>query len=101
MDYNYKIKLLIRFLKKHKAYHKFMRNALSSNGIGYRILYCEGRTLNEHIQHNLKYNNGNNIIDNAFQWDETEEGSDYWYDLWTRWDRIIQHKIRNLKVYEK
>jgi hypothetical protein len=75
-----------------------MRNALSSNGIKYRILYCEGRTLSEHIQHNLIFNNGNNIIDNVFQWDDTEEGSDYWYDLWSKWDKIIQHKIRNIKV---
>jgi hypothetical protein len=97
MDYNYKIKLLIRFLKKHKAYHKFMKNALSLNGFETRKLYCEGKTLNEHIDYELKYNNGENIFNFSFQWDKTEDGDDFWYDIYIKWDNIIRCKIKNIK----
>jgi hypothetical protein len=88
MTHKYKIKLFIRFLKENKAYNKFMRNALSLNGFEYRKRYCEGRTLNEHINYELKYNNGKNIIDCSFQWDKTDEGADFWYDIYLKWEFI-------------
>ena len=71
-----KLKIFIRFLKKHKVYHKFLSNCKSNNQL----------IVNEFIKYELKYRC--QFINNAFIWSETKEGYKFWYNIYKEWEKI-------------
>lgn len=84
-----KLKIFIRFLKKHKAYHKYLSNCFSNNGYYVRMNSMNQMTVNDFIKYELK--NRCLFINKAFVWDETNEGYGFWYTIYNEWE-----KIRNL-----
>ena len=84
-----KLKIFIRFLKKHKVYHKFLSNCFSNNGHYVRMNSRNQMTVNDFIKYESK--NGCLFINKAFIWDDTNEGYGFWYTIYNEWE-----KIRNL-----
>lgn len=84
-----KLRIFIRFLKKHKVYHKFLSNCFSNNGYGVRRNTNNQVTVNDFIKYEL--NNTCLFINKAFVWGETNEGYEFWYTIYNEWE-----KIRNL-----
>lgn len=81
-----KLKIFIRFLKKHKAYHKFLSNCFSNNGYTARMNSRNQMTVNDFIKDELK--NRCLFINKAFVWDETNEGYRFWYTISNEWEKI-------------
>lgn len=84
-----KLKIFIRFLKKHKVYNEFLSNCFSNNGYYVRMNSRNKMTVNDFIEYEL--NNRCLFINKAFVWDETNEGYGFWYTIYNEWE-----KIRNL-----
>lgn len=81
-----KLKIFIRFLKKHKAYHKYLSNCFSNNGYNVRSNVNNQLTVNDFIQHELQ--NRCLFINTAFLWDETNEGYEFWHKIFNEWEKI-------------
>ena len=81
-----RIKIFIRFLKKHKAYNQFFANCFSDNGWRTRNRYPTKNTVTNFL--NNEFNKGSQIITKSFVWDETEEGWEYWLEICNKWDEI-------------
>lgn len=87
------LQLFYRFLKFNNAFNLFKYNATLNNlkGSGsYKIK-------------NIDKIVSNNLIINAFNWGNTKEGSDYWYELYHKWNKIIFYfdlydKIASTKI---
>ena len=86
MEQKDKLKLFIRFLKKHKAYNQFFAHCFSNNGWSVRKSHPKYKTVTEFIDD--EFNHDCSIINKAFIWKETEEGYDYWFDLYHEWEEI-------------
>ena len=83
-------KVFIRFLKREGAYHNFITNAASLSGISLRTKYFDSNsTFDDIINHDIKYNDGRNIIYFSFYWGETSEGDEFWIILDRKWRYII------------
>ena len=64
-----KVRIFIRFLKKHKVYHKFLSNCFSNNGYSVRRNTNNQVTVNDFIKYEL--NNTCLFINRAFDWGRT------------------------------
>ena len=73
MEQKDKLKILIRFLKKHKAYNQFFAHCFSNNGWSVRKSHPKYKTVTEFIDD--EFNHDCSIINKAFIWKETEEGT--------------------------
>ena len=85
MEQKDKLKIFIRFLKKHKAYNQFFANCFSDNGNEARNVQ-NFKSVFDFI--NSELNNQGDIIVRAFGWNETKEGRQYWLDLYHEWEKI-------------
>lgn len=65
-------KILITFLKSHRKYSSFKRNRSY-----------------QQLNNNTPY--VHNAIFSAFSWRDSEEGSDCWVDLNTKWKNLCVH----------
>lgn len=81
-----KLQIFIRFLKKHKAYHKFLSNCFSNNGYSVRSNSKNQMTVNDFMKNELK--NRCLFINKAFIWDDTNEGYRFWYTIFNEWEKI-------------
>lgn len=81
-----KLRIFIRFLKKHKAYHKYLSNCFSNNGYNVRSNVNNQLTVNDFIKYELE--NRCLFINTAFLWDETNEGYKFWYKIFNEWEKI-------------
>lgn len=81
-----KLRIFIRFLKKHKIYNKFLSNCFSNNGYNVRINLNNQKTVNDFIKDELK--NRCLFINKAFEWGETNEGYKFWYIIYNEWEKI-------------
>lgn len=81
-----KLRIFIRFLKKHKTYHKFLTNCFSNNGYYVRSNSMNKMTVNDFIKYELK--NRCLFINKAFVWGETNEGYGFWYNIYNEWEKI-------------
>ena len=95
MKQNHKLKLFIRFLKKYKIYNIFFANSNS-------VKSCHLRKINKRKENiidfiNDELNNGKGyIINRAFHWDDTEEGSHFWYQIYCKWDMLRRFTFNKL-----
>jgi len=92
------VKALMRFLKEHGAYYKFVKYFLTSRNIKIRsgwITHHSSSVLGwEFLPKDV-------LINFAFIWTETDEGGNYWSNLADEWrkiciDELRQEKERNL-----
>ena len=81
-----KLRIFIRFLKKNKAYHKFLSNCFSNNGYSVRSNSKNQMTVNDFMKNELQ--NRCLFINKAFIWDETNEGYGFWYTIYNEWEKI-------------
>lgn len=81
-----KLQIFIRFLKKHKAYNKFLSNCFSNNGYRVRNNLNNQETVNDFIKYELE--NRCLFINKAFVWDDTNEGYRFWYNISNEWEKI-------------
>ena len=81
-----KLRIFIRFLKKHKAYNQFLSNCFSENGYNVRRNSNNRKTVNDFMKDELK--NRCLFINRAFVWDETNEGYGFWYTIYNEWEKI-------------
>lgn len=86
MEQKDKLRLFIRFLKKHKAYNNFLSNCFSNNGYSMRSNLGNRKTVNDFIDYESK--NYCLFIDKAFTWGETNEGYRFWYNIYHEWEKI-------------
>ena len=76
-------KAFVKFLKDHKAYHKYFVNLRESRENIYSFL--NDLVMNDQAQELIVY---------AFGWSSTEEGSWFWSNLHSKWV-LIAHTIRD------
>lgn len=81
--------LFINFLKKNKAYEKFLNNFNKLN-------YEEKNKFKKAF-----YRSPEALVVLAFRWDETDEKYKYWYKLHTKWEIYIQRNNNTYKLLEK
>ena len=71
-------KELITFLKKNRAYSKFMRN----------LTYKTIQDLNDAVVLAEEKGQYGNPIVAAFVWEDTPEGWEYWNDIEAKWNEL-------------
>ena len=76
-------KAFAKFLKDHKAYHKYFINLRESREDIYSFL--NDLVMNDQAQELIVY---------AFGWSATEEGSGFWSNLHSKWV-LIARKLRD------
>ena len=72
-------KAFVKFLKDHKAYHKYFTNLRESREVIYSFL--NDLVMNDQAQELIMY---------AFGWSATEEGSGFWSNLHNKWVLIVR-----------
>jgi hypothetical protein len=73
------VKLLFRFLKAEKAFIPFIT----------AIREQKGKALMQFIHSRVNpHSTVSSIIDSAFTWAKTKEGSDFWYNLYVKANEI-------------
>ena len=70
-------KIFITFLKEHHAFEKYIYNFKYVGKRYNRVDKCFNKL--------IKSQSAESYIDNAFTWDDTNEGWEYWYNLHTLW----------------
>ena len=91
------VKTLMRFLKEHGAYYKFVKYFSTPRNTETRnrwVMFHSSATGWEFLQKN-------DLINFAFIWPETDEGTNYWSNLANEWkknchDELMREKERNL-----
>lgn len=86
MEQKDKLRLFIRFLKKHKVYNNFLSNCFSNNGYSVRSNLKNQKTVIDFIKYELKHHCL--FIDKAFAWDKTNEGYRFWFTIYNEWEKI-------------
>ena len=92
MEHEDKVKIFIRFLKKHKIYNQFFTYASSESACHLRKI--NKRKINVFDFINNELNNQGYVINKAFVWDKTEEGYLYWFNINNEWEKIRYHLCR-------
>ncbi len=90
--------LFIRFLKQNNIYYLFSHN-----------LHNNKKTPKNKIYKNIKlydYKNINDLVPmnffvNAFIWEDTKEGHDFWLNLHIKWLNVINEHLICENDYEK
>lgn len=83
------------FLKKEKLVNKFLKNFTHTNNFVWRESYETPHSLDLYLK-DIIIKNHFNLIRNAFEWAESEEGFDFWEYMSNKWEnkcRTIQNKI--------
>ena len=86
------LKFFILFLKKHNAYESFLRNL--SKGKEYRKFYGEEVDETKYIVDKIK-NRPHNLIVDAFNWSDLDDGID-WMEVSWEWDDYVIDLNRKL-----
>lgn len=100
-----KLKLFVYFLKKKKVFNSFMTNFNSDNGLYFR----GGQVIDQSFEKYVFLNSFDRLINNAFSWEQTEEGFTYYSqlddELRTYYHNLIQMEIfkdiRKIKKWER
>lgn len=86
------VKALMRFLKEHGAYYKFVKYFSTPRNIGTRNRWIMGTS-----SLGWEYLSKGDLINFAFVWPETDEGTGYWSDLANEWKKICYDEFRKEK----
>jgi len=86
------VKALIMFLKEHGAYYRFIKYFLTSRNIETRNRWIIGASLL-----GWEYLPKGDLINCAFIWPETKEGTNYWSNLADEWKKICNDELRKEK----
>lgn len=102
MNQNDKLKLFIRFLKRNHIYNQFFANSTSAIGCHLRKINRRKENIIDFINDEINNDKGH-IINRAFPWEGTEEGSHFWYRMYSKWDvlRRFAYSQFRYKSYEK
>ena len=95
------IKTFIKFLKDNNALEPYVHNLLNDDNEmhllrSHSALFSECSLLDETFPIKSLY-----LFEYAFDWNETEEGYDYWCDLDNMWYHIWHNIWKKLIDYEK
>lgn len=86
------LQLFYRFLKSHNAYHKFIHNILNKQESIYLFYHLS----------NISTMWSDRLLNNAFLWEYTKEGKEYWHSLNRKWiDLIVHLNISNYRANNK
>ena len=84
--------MFLRFLKQNKAYGYYIDELSNENAISFRdthnIYHLTSPQFFIHLQ---THYNPYDLINDAFQWKNTKQGSYYWYELHNKWVSFLNN----------
>lgn len=89
--------LLLRFLKDNQIYNSFIKNYYLISGISFRQKFLPDEVatnLRRYIRFYQPISIAFNYFENAFSWEKTKEGSEFWENINHLW---LCYLIENYK----
>ena len=90
--------LFLRFLKQNNVYYLFSHNLHNNNEKPKKKIY---ENLKLYDYKNINDSIAVNFFVNAFIWEDTKEGHNFWLDLHIKWLNVINEHLIYGNDYEK